>query len=81
MANTQYLDQEGLQLKIVNNDGFEVQLFWNHDSVDKTIEKAENDEFYLHIQGYIGTVGIDFSLDDAVALRDTLDHMIKKLSK
>ncbi|WDQ34969.1 hypothetical protein PTQ21_12295 [Paenibacillus marchantiae] len=43
----------------------------------RTLDKAEKDEFYLHIQGCIGKAVIDFSLADAIVLRDTLDHMIK----
>lgn len=81
MANNQYLDQEGLQLKIENKDGLEFQLFWNHDSPQKALERGEDDEFYVTVKGSIGGAGVDFSLEDAIVLRDTLDHMIKQISK
>ncbi|WP_440110138.1 hypothetical protein [Paenibacillus sp. QZ-Y1] len=81
MASVEYLDQEGLQLKIENKDGFEFQLFWNHDSPEKSFEYGEDDEFYIIVKSRVGRAGVDFSLDDAIVLRDTLDHMIKRLSK
>lgn|GEM_PF-5892754 len=79
MASKKYLDQEGLQLKIENKEGFEFQLFWNHDSPKNALEHGEDDEFYVTVKGNIGRAGVDFSLEDAIALRDTLDHMIKQM--
>jgi hypothetical protein len=81
VASKQYLGQEGLQIKIENKDGFKFQLFWNHDSPKKALEYGEDDEFYVIVKGNIGRAGVDFSLEDAIALRETLDHMIKKISK
>ncbi|WP_145413402.1 hypothetical protein [Paenibacillus xylanexedens] len=81
MSNKQYLDQEGLQLKICSPNGDSLQLIWNHDNVENAIKHGNGDEFYVTAKDNSRFCGVDFSLADAIALRDTLDHMIKKLSK
>lgn len=81
MSNKQYLDQEGLQLEINNINGDFLQLIWNHDNVENAMKHGREDEFYVTIKDNSRFCGIDFSLADAIVLRDTLDHMIKKLSR